>query len=548
LEPRPTGSRGRLVGIAALGTLMTLSAVAVVHSQECRASVLRTEKAAADLTHLSHERIERGRMALDLLVAFFRSSDEVTAAEFEQFATHVLHSDFCVLWIAWRPVETNRGPALVSPKNQAAAMQGATQELKFSTDSDSIAEVCGHGPDTILLLRQNVFAPGTENGRRPGEALIAIDTAAALSHPPDQAAARGLELVLRIADGPSPPIVVQRIHAPGTNKEPAQSQDVTAIGTPDHFEFGGRSFEVACNRRAGGLDTPTPLTWVTLAIGTLATWWVIHGFSSVQRRHHYAEQLVAERTQQLAEANHVLDLRVAERTAELEQAHRELESFSFSVSHDLRAPLRAIDGFAGMLEEDHTAALDADAQRLLGVIRSSSRDMSALIDALLRLSRLGRHALERTSVDVQAMVESILAEIRAATPDLRAQVTIGRLGTVHADATLLREVFRNLIGNAVKFSDKASTPTVSIQRSDADAAPTFTIQDNGAGFDPAFADKLFTPFQRLHRADEFEGSGIGLALCQRIVAMHGGHIEAHGEPGAGATLRFDLGATSRSQP
>lgn len=265
----------------------------------------------------------------------------------------------------------------------------------------------------------------------------------------------------------------------------------------------------------------------------------------MQRRHQYAEHLVAERTQQLAEANHALELRVAERTAELEQAHRELESFSFSVSHDLRAPLRAIDGFAGMLEEDHGAALDADAQRLLGVIRSSSRDMSGLIDSLLRLSRLGRHALQPTQVNVHTMVTSILAELRAATPDLRAEVELGNLGMVHADATLLREVFRNLIGNALKFSSKTTAPKVSIRRCDTDDTPSFAVQDNGAGFDPAFANKLFTPFQRLHRADEFEGSGIGLALCQRIVAMHGGHIEAHGQPGMGATFQFHLGALAR---
>jgi len=545
LEPRPTGSRRRIVAIAALGALITLGTVAVVYTQECKANELRVEKIAGQLTHQSHERIERARMALDLLVAFFRCSDEVTTAEFDQFVAHILQSDFCVSWIAWRPAEIDRGPVMGRPDHQTAAMRSAMQELPPLAGTDHTAEVRGRGPETILLLRQNVFSLGTENGRPQGEALIAIDTSAALSQALDEAGTHGLQLVLRAVGNAASPTPIQVHPAPAAIRATDQTPDMLAIVAPDRFEFGGRSFEVFCNLPSGNLDASTPLTWLALVIGTLASWWVTRGFSSMQRRHHYAEHLVAERTQQLAEANHALELRVAERTAELEQAHRELESFSFSVSHDLRAPLRAIDGFAGMLEEDHGATLDADAQRLLGVIRSSSRDMSGLIDSLLRLSRLGRHALQPTQVNVHTMVTSILAELRAATPDLRAEVELGNLGMVHADATLLREVFRNLIGNALKFSSKTTAPKVSIRRCDTDDTPSFAVQDNGAGFDPAFANKLFTPFQRLHRADEFEGSGIGLALCQRIVAMHGGHIEAHGQPGMGATFQFHLGALAR---
>jgi signal transduction histidine kinase len=231
-----------------------------------------------------------------------------------------------------------------------------------------------------------------------------------------------------------------------------------------------------------------------------------------------------------------LERRVVERTAALEAANKELESFSYSVSHDLRAPLRAVDGFAKILEEDYGARLDAEGRRLLGVVRSSSKHMGQLIDDLLDLSRLGRLALGKRPVDMASLAREVAQEL----PRGDAAVDIGPLPACHADPRLLRQVWANLIGNALKYSGKRAGAHVELGGREEPGESVYWVRDNGVGFDMRYVGKLFGVFQRLHGADEFPGTGVGLAIVQRIVARHGGRVWAEGRPGEGACFHFSL--------
>ena len=233
---------------------------------------------------------------------------------------------------------------------------------------------------------------------------------------------------------------------------------------------------------------------------------------------------------------------VEQRTEELLAANKELESFSYSVSHDLRAPLRAVDGYTRMLSEDYGEQLDDEARRLIGVIHQGTRRMDRLIDDLLAFSRLGRQPMRVKPVDLDALVRETVEEILAGSPERAIDFRVQELGCVEGDAALLRQVLSNLIGNAVKYSRGREPAVVEIGREAGTGA--FYVKDNGAGFDMRHAGKLFGVFQRLHRASEFEGSGVGLAIVQRIVVRHQGRIWAESAKGEGATFRFTLAAES----
>ena len=226
----------------------------------------------------------------------------------------------------------------------------------------------------------------------------------------------------------------------------------------------------------------------------------------------------------------------------LAQSNQELERFSYSVSHDLRAPLRAIHGYAQALWEDHAAKLDDEGKRLLTVIRDSAKLGGELIDGLLNFSRVGRQALAKGPVNVTALAESVVAELRQTQGSVAVEVVLSPLPPASGDAALLRHVLVNLIGNAFKFSAKRAHPKIEIgaQQNGSDVA--YYVRDNGVGFDMQYAGKLFGVFQRLHRPDEFEGTGVGLALAQRIVQRHGGRIWAEGKVNEGATFFFTLSA------
>jgi PAS domain S-box-containing protein len=236
-----------------------------------------------------------------------------------------------------------------------------------------------------------------------------------------------------------------------------------------------------------------------------------------------------------------LELRVAERTLQLEHANKELESFAYSVSHDLRAPLRAIDGFSLALEEDAADTLDASSKRLLGRVRGATTRMAELIDALLSLAKIARHEIHFRPVNLSELAESAAAELNEAYPDRNVAIAIEPGLTAVGESPLIRAVLQNLMNNAWKFTRNTPHATIAVGR--ALETGEFYVRDNGAGFDPRFGKQLFGAFQRLHTQDEFEGTGIGLATVARIIHRHGGAIRAEGVPGAGATFFFSLPAT-----
>lgn len=223
----------------------------------------------------------------------------------------------------------------------------------------------------------------------------------------------------------------------------------------------------------------------------------------------------------------------------LEAVNKELESFSYSVSHDLRAPLRAINGYAQMLNEDHGAKLDAEGKRVLQIIRFNATKMGTLIDDLLAFSRLGRKEIQKKTVDMNELAEGVLREFNRSVTH-QAEITIGNLHPVKCDYGLIHQVLFNLLSNAVKYSSKKERPQVSVTSEEKNGEVIFSVKDNGAGFNMNYYNKLFGVFQRLHTQDEFEGTGVGLAIVQRIIAKHGGKVWAEGKLNGGAAFHFTL--------
>ena len=268
--------------------------------------------------------------------------------------------------------------------------------------------------------------------------------------------------------------------------------------------------------------------------------------------HHAVEdlnvQILGRNTaeEKLKQLNADLESRVVARTRELKEMNKELESFNYSVSHDLRAPLRHMDGFSRILEEEFSSELSGEARHYVGRIRLAARQMTNLVDDLLQLARFGRQAVKSEATDLNQMINETVAACAAEENGRQIVWQIAELPPVEADLGLMRQVFTNLISNAVKFTRHRAPAVIEIGYRGTEREVTVFVKDNGAGFDPKYSDKLFGVFQRLHRQDEFEGTGIGLAIVARIVHKHGGRVWAEGEPDKGATVYFSLTAVPQA--
>jgi PAS domain S-box-containing protein len=288
-------------------------------------------------------------------------------------------------------------------------------------------------------------------------------------------------------------------------------------------------FENRCRAKDG---TYRVLSWrMALADGVV----LVAGTNITERR------LVEQELQRLQEQG-------ARRTAELEGINKELEAFNYAVSHDLRAPLRAIDGFTATVARRYADQLDDSGQELIARVRNRVAKMTDLINAMLVLSRLSRQQMRREHVDLSELAHEVAGELRDNDPHRSVELVIADGLTAVGDRDLLRVVLENLLGNAWKFTANTDDARIEFGREEENGSPVFVVRDNGAGFEMAYADQLFAPFQRLHREDEFSGIGVGLATVQRIIRRHGGSIGGEGRPNEGAEFHFHLDGEAEEQP
>lgn len=342
-----------------------------------------------------------------------------------------------------------------------------------------------------------------------------------------------------------------RLHVDRVLQQIVSMRDATSVHVQQRRELALSSMQAAGTVLSLGSSAGFAVLCVAFAVLLRAQRHHARLEAGLRNANEELETRVTERTQavlaanrQLETMNATLEQRVAERTTALAERTTDLEDFSYSVSHDLRAPLRAIDGYAVMLEEDHAGRLDTAGRDLLHKMRGQAKRMGELVDNLLRLSRFGRKALIESQIEMTHAVAEIWQEIRqdlrsrevAREPELR----LDTLPAAHGDPDLLRQVWMNIIDNAVKFSGRVEHPVITIGATQNDRETVYFVRDNGAGFDMRYADKLFGVFQRLHDQSMFPGTGVGLAIASKIIRRHGGRIWAESTPGKGATFCFTL--------
>lgn len=312
------------------------------------------------------------------------------------------------------------------------------------------------------------------------------------------------------------------------------------------------------------LRTAVSSAVILLLIGIVLTWWLSRNITTPLdklavaargiAKGDFSQTVVWHRNDELGvlahafnvmakEVNDVqknLEAKVAQRTEQLEKANKELEAFSYSVSHDLRAPLRAVSGYAAMLKEDHAASLNEDGQRITETIVQNARMMGQLIDDLISFSRISRKESDIREVDMERMVKQVIAELQTQSPGKNYQFVLHALPVCKTDPQLIKQVWLNLVGNAMKYSSLVNDPVIEIGAKEINGTTEYYVRDNGVGFDMKYSGKLFGVFQRLHSHEEFEGTGIGLALVKRIVEQQNGSVHAASEVGKGAIFSFRI--------
>ncbi|HEX9331127.1 MAG TPA: PAS domain S-box protein [Anaerolineales bacterium] len=310
----------------------------------------------------------------------------------------------------------------------------------------------------------------------------------------------------------------------------AHRQHIDDFGKTGVTKRAMNGFAIVFGRRSNGNEFPGEASISQIDIAGTKIYTVILRDITERRR---AEEEVRRLNEKLEE-------RVIERTAQLRAANKELEAFSYSVSHDLRAPLRAINGYTQILLEDYMPVLDAEGQRVCSIIRSEAQRMGELIDDLLSFSRLSRKEIQIVKIDMKALASSVFGELTKEEERERIDFKVGKLPVAYGDPSLLHQVWVNLISNAIKFTSRKERAIIEVGTKRSDDENIYCVRDNGAGFDIQYVDKLFGVFQRLHSEDEFEGTGVGLAIVQRIIQRHGGRVWAEGEVDKGATFYFAL--------
>jgi signal transduction histidine kinase len=360
---------------------------------------------------------------------------------------------------------------------------------------------------------------------------------------------------------------------------PASTRPIVAI--VDEMESAERDL---LQQRDAAAKASVELVKIILLGGTLVSFTILMGVFTILHREVgereraqrgleaaqiSLEKRVRDRTSELAAANQSLEVelterrraeeevrglaanlekRVAERTAALEETNKELEAFTYSVSHDLRAPLRHVDGFSRLLLEEHGEQLGPEGKRMLERVRQGIGHMGELVDDLLNLSRVSRREVNPLVTDLNTLVEEVLTELKPACQGRHVEFRAGRLPFAQCDPGLIRQVFANLLSNAVKFTRPRERAVIEVGQSQDDGRSAVFVRDNGVGFSMKYADKLFGVFQRLHRVEDFEGTGVGLATVQRIIQKHGGRVWVYAEIDKGATFYFTLEGMEDAHP
>lgn len=497
--------------------------------------------------------------------SFYENSETVTNDEFVRFARDWTRRHPGIVRVAWMAAEGSAATPFVEPamdvesrdamlaRPEISAACARARELGRPTCTTPMRE---NGPSRVVVhLVAPVAVAQQESARHKGFIVVSLcptDTIEAALH---RSIPVGLDMtVTDVSDSSTPLLVAERpSNAPQSDVPRSAGRTTTRAPSQRHettIEFADRLWRTTVD--ATQYFDRLRRSWIApsvLAGGAILTGLLALHLGSVASRGRLVERLVRQRTAQLERANAELDehralleQRVAERTRQLADANHELEAFSYSVSHDLRAPLRAIDGFSGLLlaKTETVEKLDPEAVRRLGVIRRNVRQMGQLIDDLLAFSKLSRVELTRREVDMNALVRSCIDSLAHDREGRNLEIRVHDLPSCHGDESLLREVWLNLLSNAIKYTRLVPFAHVDVRAENVDGRTEYVVRDDGVGFDMRYVHKLFGVFQRLHRAEDYPGTGVGLALVRRIVRRHGGDVSAKSEPGNGATFRFWL--------